>query len=216
MPMKTVDLMVFDFDGTLVSSGEDIANSVNLTLRDLGLDVLDRKKVIGFVGDGVKKLIERALGEEHRHLFDRALEKFKVIYAEHLLDTTGLYPGVEDVLRHFKDKRKVILTNKNHAFTMTIVRALGLETHFNDIVAGDSTPYIKPDLRLIQPLMARFRAEPSRTAVVGDSPQDILLARNAGAVSCAFLNGLVPRDTLLDLRPDYTFEIITELKSYFK
>jgi len=214
--MRTVDLMVFDFDGTLVSSGEDIATSVNLTLRDLGLEVLEREKVISFVGDGVKKLIERALGEEHRDLFDRALEIFKDFYAEHLLDTTGLYPGVEELLRHFSGKRKVILTNKNRAFTMTIAKALGLVAHFDDIVAGDSTPYLKPDLRLIRPLMARFRAEAHRTAVIGDSMQDILLARNTGAMSCAFLNGLVSRDILLQLKPDYTFEVITELKSYFK
>jgi phosphoglycolate phosphatase len=214
--MKAIDLMVFDFDGTLVNSGEDIATSVNLMLQDLGLETLEREKIIGFVGDGVRKLIERALGDEHRNLFDRALSTFKVLYAEHLLDTTGLYPGVQEVLQHFRNKRKVVLTNKNYAFTMTIARALGLEAHFDDIVAGDSTPYFKPDHRLIKPFMERFRAGADRTAVIGDSTQDILLARNAGALSCAFLNGLVPRDTLLELKPDYTYERINELKSYFK
>ena len=214
--MKAIDLMVFDFDGTLVSSGEDIATSVNLMLQELGLEVLEREKVIGFVGDGVIKLIERVLGEEHRDLLDRALKKFKDLYAEHLLDTTGLYPGVGEILQHFHDKRKVILTNKNYAFTMKIAWALGLEAHFDDIIAGDSTPYFKPDPRLIQSLMERFRADAYRTAVIGDSTHDILLARNAGAVSCAFLNGLVPRDTLLELKPDYTYERITELRSYFK
>jgi phosphoglycolate phosphatase len=147
---------------------------------------------------------------------DRALKKFKDLYAEHLLDTTGLYPGVGEILQHFHDKRKVILTNKNYAFTMKIAWALGLEAHFDDIIAGDSTPYFKPDPRLIQSLMERFRADAYRTAVIGDSTHDILLARNAGAVSCAFLNGLVPRDTLLELKPDYTYERITELRSYFK
>ena len=214
--MKAVDLMVFDFDGTLVSSGEDIATSVNLMLRDIGLGTIEQEKIIGFVGDGVTKLIERALGEEHRDLFDRALSTFKALYAEHLLDTTGLYPGVREVLQHFRDKRKVVLTNKTYAFTMTIARALGLEAHFDDIIAGDSTPYFKPDPRLIQPLMVRFRASADRTAVIGDSTQDILLARSAGALSCAFLNGLAPRDTLLELKPDYTYEDINELKSYFK
>ena len=214
--MKAIDLMVFDFDGTLVISGEDIATSVNLMFRDLGLETLEQEKIIGFVGDGVTKLIERALGEEHRDLFDRALSTFKAHYAEHLLDTTGLYPGVREVLQHFRNKRKVVLTNKNYAFTMTIARALGLEAHFDDIIAGDSTPYFKPDPRLILPLMERFRAGADRTAVIGDSTQDILLARNAGALSCAFLNGLVPRDTLLILKPDYTYESINELKLYFK
>jgi phosphoglycolate phosphatase len=213
--MKPIDLMVFDFDGTLVESGEDIASSVNLTLQGLGLQALERERIIRFVGDGVNKLIERSLGAEHRDLFDRALSKFKQVYGEHLLDSTGLYPGVREVLEHFRDKRKVILTNKNHAFTIKIAEALGLKGHFDDIVAGDSTPYVKPDPRLIRPLMDRFRAGADRTAVIGDGPQDVLLARNAGALSCAFLNGLVPRADLLALKPDFTCERLDELKSIF-
>jgi phosphoglycolate phosphatase len=213
--MKPIDLMVFDFDGTLVESGEDIASSVNLTLRGLGLQPLERETILRFVGDGVSKLIERSLGAKHRHLFERALSTFKDFYGEHLLDSTGLYPGVREVLEHFREKRKVILTNKNYVFTMKIAEALGLEEHFDDIIAGDSTPYVKPDPRLIRPLMDRFRAVADHTAVIGDGPQDVLLARNAGALSCAFLNGLVPRADLLALKPDFTCERLDELKSIF-
>jgi phosphoglycolate phosphatase len=176
---------------------------------------MERETVIGYVGDGVDKLIERSLGPTHQNLFDRALSMFKDIYAEHLLDSTGLYPGVREALEHFRKKRKVILTNKNYAFTVKIAGALGLQEHFDDIIAGDSTPYFKPDPRLIRPLMAHFRAGADRTAVIGDGPQDILLARNAGAVSCAFLNGLVPRARLLALKPDFTCERMDELKSIF-
>ncbi len=213
--MQAADLMVFDFDGTLVDSGEDIASSVNWTLRELGLQTLERDKVIGFVGDGVPKLIERALGDARQDLFDRALSTFKSFYGEHLLDSTRLYPGVRETLEHFRDKRKVILTNKDYVFTLRIARALELEEHFDDIIAGDSTPYFKPDPRLIRPIMERYGVEGERTVVIGDSPQDILLARNAGARSCAFLNGLVPRGRLLALQPDFICERMDELKSIF-
>ncbi|HPC73683.1 MAG TPA: HAD-IA family hydrolase [Syntrophales bacterium] len=213
--MKPIDLMVFDFDGTLVQSGEDIASSVNRTLRGLGLQPLERERIIRFVGDGVNKLIERSLGAAHRDLFDRALSMFRDVYGKHLLDSTGLYPGVREVLEHFREKRKVILTNKSHVFTMRIAEALDLKGHFDDIIAGDSTPYVKPDPRLIRPLMERFRANPDRTAVIGDGPQDVLLARSAGALSCAFLNGLAPRTDLLALEPDLTCERLDELKTFF-
>ena len=90
--MKKIDLMIFDFDGTLIYSGDDLANSVNYTLKQLGIPLLDRETIIGFIGDGVTRLVERSLGDKHCELFNRAMEIFKVHYAEHLLDTTGLYP----------------------------------------------------------------------------------------------------------------------------
>jgi len=98
--------MVFDFDGTLVYSGEDLANSVNHTLKRLGMPVLDRETIIGFVGDGVARLIKRSLGDKHRDQLGEAMEIFKTHYAEHLLDTTVLYQGVRDMLEHFKYRKR--------------------------------------------------------------------------------------------------------------
>jgi len=209
--MKTVELMIFDLDGTLVDSGTDLAESVNHALSELGLPVLPKEKIIDYVGDGVRKLIERSLGEKAGSLKDRALALFLSHYEKHLLDSTVPYPGVPEILEHFASTRKVILTNKTHRFSVRIVESLGLAPYFEGIYGMDSHPYGKPDPRLIRFLLEKHEARPEKTAVIGDGVNDILLAKKGGALSCALLNGLGDRSSLLELEPDYALEDIREL-----
>jgi phosphoglycolate phosphatase len=208
MPVK---LMVFDLDGTLADTGEDLAFSVNRALEILGLPSRPESVLLGFVGDGVHKLLERALGEANRGRLPEALERFKTVYGEHLLDRTRLYPGVTDVLRHFGDKPKVLITNKTLDFSVTLCTRLGIARFFEEIIGGDSREFMKPDPRLLAPLFERFDARPTQTLVIGDGHNDILLAQNAGARSCAFLNGIGRRETLLALRPDFVIERMADL-----
>ncbi|MCX5857020.1 MAG: HAD hydrolase-like protein, partial [Deltaproteobacteria bacterium] len=91
--MKPIDLMIFDLDGTLVASGKDIAASVNFALGALGLPTFEESVILEFIGDGVKKLIERSLGRASHDRFEEALNLFSRHYDEHMLDTTVLYPG---------------------------------------------------------------------------------------------------------------------------
>jgi len=213
--MTEVDLMVFDFDGTLVCSGDDLVASVNHTLEQLGRASLQKNKIIGYIGDGVRKLIERSLGDAFPEKFDEALQVFMAYYGKHLLDSTDLYPGVIDVLDHFQNKKKIIVTNKMQSFTVRITEGLGIAHHFNDIIGVDSTSYKKPDSRLIAPVFEKYGIKKRRSVVIGDGDNDILLAKNIGALSCALLNGLGARDKLLSLKPDYFCESIEEVKTMF-
>jgi phosphoglycolate phosphatase-like HAD superfamily hydrolase len=120
---------------------------------------------------------------------------------------------VEGVLRHFDRKEKVLITNKARDFTLAICSGLGLAGYFKEIIAGDSNEFMKPDPRLLVPLLNRFESARDETLVVGDGINDILLARNAGVRSCAFLNGLGKRDELLRLRPDFVIEKMIDLKN---
>jgi phosphoglycolate phosphatase len=210
--MIPVKLMVFDLDGTLADTGADLAGSVNRTLQCLGLPTRPDPEILGFVGDGVRKLIERSLGDTYSDRFDEALKRFEEIYAVHLLDQTTLYPGVLQVLRHFGEKEKVLITNKTLDFTLTLCSGLGIAGFFKEIVAGDSNEFMKPDSRLLLPLLEKFGATPEETLVIGDGVNDILLARNAGVRSCAFLNGLGNRENLLRLGPDFAIERMIDLK----
>jgi len=178
----------------------------------MGLPERSDAEILGFVGDGVRKLLERSLGERHRERLDEALVRFREFYAAHLLDRTTLYPGVQDVLRHFGDKPKVLITNKNTDFTLALCRGLGIDMSFREIIGGDSREFMKPDPRLLMPLYGRYGAEPAETLVVGDGANDVLLARRAGARACAFLNGLGKREELLRLEPDFTIERMIDLK----
>jgi len=214
--MKQIELMVFDFDGTLVYSGEDLANSVNHTLKRLDMPVLDRETIIGFVGDGVARLIKRSLGDKHRDQLGEAMEIFKTHYAEHLLDTTVLYQGVRDMLEHFKYRKKVIVTNKLYSYTVKIAAELGIDVYFEDIIGADSASFLKPDPGLLTPLLEKYGVEKEAAVVIGDGVNDIFLAKNTGTLSCALLNGLGDRDTLLSLDPDYHCENISELEKLFE
>lgn len=209
--MKQVDLLVFDLDGTLVRSGEDLVAAVNHTLQSLGFSLLEPDAVQGFVGDGLEVLVKRALGPSDGEYHERAMAIFYPYYSEHLLDHTTLYPGVLTVLAHFGDKMKVIVTNKRQHYAVKIAQGLGIDSHFLEIVGEGGSLYRKPDPRLLQLVMAKWEASPKRTAVIGDGVNDILLARQAGALSCAFLGGITERDKLLFLAPDMTCETLPDI-----
>jgi 2-phosphoglycolate phosphatase len=211
--MQEVDLLVFDLDGTLIRSGDDLAASVNDTLEKLGLPILTLETVQGFVGDGAETLMKRALGTAAGEYLERAMALFSAHYTEHLLDRTVLYPDVLPVLEFFSRKKKVVVTNKPLRFALQITEGLGIEAHFLDIFGEDSTPFKKPDPRLLQMVMTQFGEAPERTIVIGDGVNDLLLAGRAGAMGCAFLNGITARDKLLALSPDLTCETLTDLKS---
>jgi len=213
--VKYIDLMILDLDGTLVNSGGDIVASVNYTLKSLDIPTKGQDEIFSFVGDGGNKMIERALGNEFQHLFEEAMDIFSDYYARHMLDTTCLCDSVIDVLDHFSNKKKVIITNKRIHFTLKMTDALGITKYFEEIIGADSTAYKKPDPRLFIPLIERVHSVYNDTVVIGDGVNDVMLAKNTGVLSCALLNGLTHRDLLLALDPDFACEGLRDLLKIF-
>jgi phosphoglycolate phosphatase len=213
--MKEIDIMIFDLDGTLVRSGRDLAASINHTRTNLGLSPLPHEHIMEYVGDGVNKLVERSLGDQFPEMFDQAMSIFMDYYGDHLLDTTDCYPGAREVLEYYNNKNKLIITNKLSSYALRIVRGLNLKGYFDDIIGMDSREYKKPDPRLIRSVIDAYHSKEGRTVVVGDGHNDVLLAKNVGAISCALLNGLGSRDRLLSLEPDYACDDIRELIDLF-
>ncbi len=213
--MKSVDLLIFDLDGTLASTGEDLAVSVNFALRRLGLRVLDKDMIISFVGDGIRTLLTRAIGPQHQLQLDDAVSLFTEYYNEHTMDHTVLYPGAVSCLDHFRCKKKIVISNKQKVFVDKILNHLGILHHFVQTIGGDSMDYMKPDARLVTALLSTFNLDPGKVLMIGDGKNDILLAKNTGIMSCAFLGGLTKREILLDLSPDFTCENLAELPLLF-
>jgi len=206
--------MVFDLDGTLAETGRDLARSINFMRRKLGLPNLSEEEIKSFVGDGVKELVVRSLGEKGE-LYDKAIEIFLDHYRSHLLDSTYLHPGVEECLEHFREKRKVVLSNKRQEFVEKIISAFNLQSYFVEIIGGDKCPFMKPNPRLVVPLLEKYSVHPERAVIIGDGINDILLAKRAGMISCAYLNGLTKREKLLDLKADYYCDSLREIKDFF-
>ncbi|MCW8130099.1 MAG: HAD-IA family hydrolase [Planctomycetota bacterium] len=205
---------LFDLDGTLVDSLQDIASGVNAARAGLGLEPLATETVRGFVGDGVTKLIERAVPEAA--LRARAAELFRAYYGAHLTDATRPYDGIVEVLEAIRAHggRAAVVTNKPHAFAVPILEGLGLAGYFGAVLGGDSTPEKKPSPQPFQVALeqlGRPRDGSGETLVVGDGRNDILGAKAAGLPSCAVCWGFGSEDELRALGADYAARRPSEL-----
>jgi phosphoglycolate phosphatase len=214
--MKKVDLMIFDFDGTIADTGADLVSSINHTLTAMRLDPRSSEEILSFVGDGVKKLIEKSLGENYKGRLEEAMSIFSGHYEKHLMDQTVLCPHIEDVLKYFNHKMKVILTNKHYHLTLAIAHALRIDRYFMEIVGADSTPFQKPDQRVVEYLLTKYNADPQKTVIIGDGVNDIAVAKSAGILSCAYLNGLGNQRILLGMEADFYCEDLMEINSMFQ
>jgi phosphoglycolate phosphatase len=215
MGKTAVELLIFDLDGTLIESKWDIAASVNLTLVELGLPQRPLEEIFGFVGDGVKKLLRLAVGEDSRVSFEDALRVFRGHYLAHCLDRTRFYPGVEDALTHFTDKRKAVATNKSIEYTEVILNGLGSH-HFHFVVGGDNGFGLKPEPGMLLHIMERLNVPKDRTVLVGDSTNDINGGHNAGIRVCAVGYGMGNRQKMAACQPDWFIERPEELMEIFE
>lgn len=214
--MKKIDLMIFDFDGTLVATGTDLIISINHMLNSLQLNEKSEQEILSFVGDGVHKLIERALGPDHQEFQEKAMNLFTDYYSNHLLDNVKLYPHIEEVLIKYESKPKVILTNKRHVFALAIAQQLNIAKYFVEIIGADSTPFQKPDRRVIDFILDKYGAAKENVVIIGDGMNDVMVARNSGILSCAYLNGIGNRQDLLNLKADYYCEDILDINLLFE
>lgn len=220
--MYPVGLIIFDLDGTLIDSKEDLAASTNYALRRLGLPTLPVETIATYVGDGVDKLMERAIplaslgagGQAAQGLIEEAVRLFRDHYGQHLLDRTCLYPGVRETLEHFRLKKKAIVSNKPYDFTMMIVKGLGIDHHFDLILGGDSTENRKPHPEPVEKVLKQLGIVRERAAIVGDSPMDVEMGRRAGLFSAAVTYGLRPREELIEAKPDLLIEDLYDLTNY--
>jgi phosphoglycolate phosphatase len=186
--------VAFDLDGTLVDSRADLAGSVNHVLRRLRLPELDPETLYGYVGEGARVLVQRALGAAHQDRLEEAVGLFLAHYGEHLLDATRTYPGVVEALAGLGARGAAlsVLTNKPERLSRAILDGLGLASRFVAIVGGDSLPTRKPDPAGLHHLRALTGTAADRTLLVGDSGIDVATARAAGTGFCGVAWGLVP------------------------
>src|SRR5262245_40090773 len=124
---RPIELVMFDLDGTLADTGQDLADAVNHTRAHFQLEALPSALVYSHVGRGVEHLLRHSLPEDSTDHFQEVMRVFLARYEGHLLDTTVLYPGVHDVLDYFRDKFRVVVSNKMHRLTVAVLRGLGVE-----------------------------------------------------------------------------------------
>ena len=179
-------LFVFDLDGTLVDSSQDLADAGNDTLAAYGRPALPRDQIVAMVGDGARELVRRlvASGGVTASL-DEALAQFLECYDRRLLATTRPYDGVFTMLDALSaGARLAVLTNKPEAATERLLEGLDLRGYFSDVIGGDSPYGRKPDPRGLFALLARADVATEDALVIGDSMNDLLVAEAAAVPMC--------------------------------
>ncbi len=208
-----MNLLIFDLDGTLIDSIEDLAISVNATRRHMGLVEIDLPTINSYIGEGAAVLIRRALGPDAlEDDVTKALEFFLVYYREHALEHTKLYPGIREGIDelHARGKTLAVLTNKPVRISNDIIRALGLADKFFRVYGGNSFEQKKPDPVGVTTLLSETYASAAETMLIGDSYVDIRTARNAGVKACGVSWGFDPERMRAE-GPDLIVDSMSEL-----
>jgi phosphoglycolate phosphatase len=210
---KKVDLFLFDLDGTLSDSKKDLVTAINQTLVSFGFTELPEDDIVSLIGKGVSKLLKNFTGDGAAKY-----ETFRV-YLEHLdkhlLDTTKPFPGVVETLSAITQK-KAVVTNKLRSMAERVIVGLGIANQIDLIVGADTASNMKPNPDPIIFALKQFKADPSRTVMVGDTADDIQAARAAGVIPCGVTYGFGTRQDLVDAGAEIIIEDITELPAHFQ
>lgn len=193
-----LDAVVFDLDGTLADTLGDIAASMNYALARNGLPERDPDDYRGLVGEGVLRLVERAVPADRADLMGPVLADLRTHYTEHMLDRTRLYPGVAELLDGLVERglSLAVLSNKPQAATRCMVERLFGEGRFAAVHGGRDDVPLKPDPSALLAIVRDLEADPERSAYVGDTPTDMETALAAGVHPVGVAWGFRDREEL--------------------
>jgi len=184
--MKTPKLIVIDVDGTLVDSVPDLAFCVDAMMRHMGLPERGELAVRQWVGNGVERLVQRALmnqleGQVDAAAFAQAMPIFMALYADNTSQRSTLYPGVSTGLAYLASRGFLLgcVTNKAEQFTLPILQDLGIRDYFKIVVSGDSLDKKKPDPMPLLHIANALSTAPEACLMIGDSVSDVKAARAA-------------------------------------
>ncbi len=197
---RNTRLVIFDLDGTLLNTIDDLASSANYALRQHGYPEHALSAYRYFVGNGITKLIERALPEAARQpeTILQLREDFVTYYQQHKTDRTRPYPGIPELLEqlHAQGILLGVASNKYHQGTIELIRHYFGETLFSIVLGQRENIPTKPDPTIVFEILQATRQAASQTLYIGDSGVDMQTARNAGLVSIGVCWGFRPRQEL--------------------
>lgn len=199
--MGRFDTVIFDLDGTLINTLDDLADSANYMLQHYGYPQFPVDDYKYKVGNGIRKLVERSLPEEHRtdSEIDEAFNIFMTYYSEHSLDKTKPYDGIEQLLHDLRQKgiKIGVVTNKAHSAAVKILDEL-LPDCFDCIYGQHEGVPTKPDPTSTLTVMSKLGTTPEHCIFAGDSSVDVQTACNSGAYAVGVLWGFRTKEELLE------------------
>ena len=218
MPLPRPRMILIDLDGTLVDSVPDLAFSVDAMMDELGLQRRGEPAVRNWVGNGVERLVKRALvnhldGDPDPELYDRALPAFMRVYQANTSQRSRLYPGVREGLDQLQAEgfRLGCVTNKAERFTLPLLRDKGILDRFEIVVSGDTLEFSKPHPAPLLHAAAALGVTPEESLMVGDSRSDVKAARAAGFRIVCMSYGYNHGEDIRKEGPDAVLDRLDEL-----
>ena len=212
-------MVLIDVDGTLVDSVPDLAYCVDAMMRELGMPERGVQRVRHWVGNGVERLVKRALvnqldGEPDEALFAKALPVFEALYRENTSKRSGLYAGVKEALDFLKTTgvRIGCVTNKASQFSLPLLQDLGVSDYFEIVICGDMVERKKPDPMPLLQAAEQLETEPRASMMLGDSMSDVNAARAAGFQIVCMSYGYNHGEDIRDYDPDAVIDSMAEIK----
>ena len=221
--MKTFQpkLIMIDVDGTLVDSVPDLAYCIDEMMQKLGLQKWGETKVRHWVGNGVPKLVERALtgeleGRPIKEVFDIAYPIFLDLYEDNSAERSYLYDGVREGLDYLKSQGYQLgcITNKSEQFTQPLLKVLGIFNDFKIIISGDTLAKRKPDPMPLLYCAEHFNLKPEECLMLGDSVSDVKAARAAGFDIICMSYGYNHGNDIVDENPDLVIDSMSQLSDH--
>lgn len=199
MTPSLFELVIFDLDGTLVDSLEDIADAMNRALASVGLPFHPLSSYHQMVGEGLEVLASRALPSDQQHLATEVIARYRAWYAEHFADRSAPYPGIGELLDALTRQGTLlaVLSNKNEEFTVQMVRVLLRRWRFARVRGRRPGVPFKPEPTAALEIARELGVAPGNCALVGDTHIDMETARAAGMFPVGVLWGFRDRTELL-------------------
>ena len=215
MPRR-FELLVFDWDGTLMDSAAAIVFSIQESCRDLGLPVPQRERAAHVIGLGLKDALSYAVPELPPEDYGKLAERYRHHYLARDSDI-ALFPGMREMLAGLKARGYLlaVATGKSRVGLDRVLEATRLKPYFNSSRCADET-HSKPHPAMLQELMQELLTEPGATLMIGDTAHDMQMALSAGVPALAVSYGAHPRDNLTGLNPIACIDTPQELAPWLE
>jgi phosphoglycolate phosphatase len=196
-------LLIFDLDGTLADTSQDITNALNHAMKPFGTRTYSVDETKAMVGSGISRLVESLVPVQTDQVKDteakkRAVARFLEHYDHHLTDNTLLYTGVKETLSRLGTYKKAVLSNKREKYSRDLLETLGILNYFDLVWGSDSVREKKPSPVPILDLMNEFGVSKGETAIIGDSNYDIEAGMAAEIKTIGVTYGFRSREFLKD------------------
>jgi pyrophosphatase PpaX len=204
--------LIFDVDGTLLDSRQDIANAQLHVLQKLGITHITVEDIFPLIGMPLSEIFAQLLPPELHARIPKAKESYVTHYRAHMLDTTQLFPDARETLEHLhrEQYRLAVATTKSSVTSGRVLEHFGIASLFSQIQGSDNTPY-KPNPYVINKVVDGQSWNRSETIMIGDTAADVVGGKNAGVLTCGVTWGALTREQLERLNPDWIVDQFEEI-----